>query len=100
MVIGRGQAEVIVGVRLDLEIRHGLQLANQGMCGKRLQNANCIGKTKTPGATTLRHLDYLFEKIAIGTRGIVTADADKETVVPRNLHIDLDLRQHPVQILA
>ena len=74
--VGRCQTEVVVRVHFDVEIGRSPQSPDRFSNGKRIEHTQGIGEAEASRASGLRRLSQLHEKIRIGTRRILGANAD------------------------
>ncbi|MNM89144.1 hypothetical protein D3C81_1013730 [compost metagenome] len=98
--VGGGQAEVVVGVHLQLEVEARAQEAKALEHAERLHHPHGVGEAQAPRAGRLGHLGDAHHEVHVGPRGILAAEAHLESGQARRADQPRHLAQGPVAVAA
>ncbi|MNR12995.1 hypothetical protein D3C85_1293770 [compost metagenome] len=98
--VGGGQAEVVVGVHLQLEVEARTQEAEALEHAERLHHPHGIGEAQTPRAGGLGDVGDAHDELHVGPRGILAAQAHLEAGQARFADQSRHFAQGPVAVAA
>lgn len=98
--IGRGQAEVVVGVNFQFQRTGTLECAENLAGGERIEQPHGISKAKPPGPGPLGHGHHPGKEVRIGPGAVFTHDADRKAQVQRLGGHGCNALQHPGPVAA